>query len=843
MPSFIAANSGKYSVKVCTCRPICLAFVLVLAAVVWPVFMPCPWIFIPLSLLLAWGYYTIDRHENPRGIPRISLIIIFLVVSLLLSSLVFIRVNGRIREFNSVAAKLEFSPRQQLFMATVIGFPEGFYDSWSLPIVLDQAIDGQSAISSLKPGTRLSLRLPPTPYNNNRLPLVGDRITVEAKVRGYRSPKHPFLASRRYRWMVSDSRFFAEVGQWDQLTIDSSQHRFFIMRSIDELRRWLYGKIHEKIQTENIAGILKALLLGTRDSLSPEMKDLFLDFGIYHLFAISGLHVGIVVSVIFFFTIWLLNWLIPHFFIAGPRKSAAVIALFSGWLYVFMTGMHLPAVRAGIMASIFLLAIVLDMIEDPFSALMMAIIIILIIWPQSLFQLSFQLSIAAVAAILLAVSGFQRIGSGLKSSILPGMDASHKWLRTLLYRGLIAMLIGTAAWLATMPLLLNRFHYLTPFSLLSNLFLVPLFSLIVLPFGLLTLLVLPVPGIGFGCIQLLSWLMGIIITSCQWLHGLLPKFRWYYPSLSGLEMILFYGFWLLLGTAIIRRRKSLPVIGLLLILILSVGDWIYWQDRREHRNYLSINCFAGGNTQSAIMEMPGGDVVMLNGGGFPGGHFSMARLVIAPYCWSKKISKIRTLILTKPQNGLVAGLDYMVRNFSIREIWYNGLWTGYPPFRQFYQWTRNHGVRWRKLTDLSRPRYFNQLEITAINPVANDLRPVKPWKKFLQEMSLSLNIIFGQARIILWGGTELGGREWLSTHALELEQLEALICVRPLTKSAVFPVPGLAKLPQIVIGPRCDAVGEGKKRLKDFIFWETRGNGFIHLDIYPDGHMIINGEY
>jgi len=110
-------------------------------------------------------------------------------------------------------------------------------------------------------------------------------------------------------------------------------------------------------------------------------------------------------------------------------------------------------------------------------------------------------------------------------------------------------------------------------------------------------------------------------------------------------------------------------------------------------------------------------------------------------------------------------------------------------------------------------------------------------------MSLSLNIIFGQARIILWGGTEPGVRDWLSIHALELEQLEALICIRPLTESAVFPVPGLAKLPQIVIGPRCDAVVTGKKRLTDFIFWETRENGFLHLDIYPDGQMIINGEY
>jgi len=642
-------------VKFCARRPLCLLFVLVTAAVLWPVFLPSlsPWLFLLFSLLLAWGYYVISRHENPLGIPRIPLIVLFLAFSLLLSSLVFLRVNGRIREFNAVVANPGMLHRQQKFTATVVGFPEGFYNSWLLPVRLDQVIDAQSANSFLTPGTLLSLRLPPTSYHNRCLPLIGDRITVKAKVRAYQAPKHPFLASRRYRWMVSESRFFAEVGQWNDLTRDLVPHHFFIIRPIDKLRRWLYGKIHQNIQTKNSAGILKALLLGVRDSLEPEMKDLFLDFGIYHLFAISGLHVGIVVSVIFFFMVWLLNWLIPHFFIAGPRKSAAAIALVCGWLYVLITGMHLPALRAGIMASIFLLAIMIDMAEDSFAALMMAIIIILLIWPQSLFQLSFQLSVAAVAAILLAINGFQTIKPRLELYLFPDQDTHHQWLRPLLYRVAMVMVIGAAAWLATLPLLLNRFHYLTPFSLLSNLFLVPLFSLIILPLGIFTLVVLPIPGIDSISIQLLSRLVSIIITGLQWLHGLLPKFRWYYPSLSGLEMMLFYGFWLLAGIAIINRRKLLPFIGLLLILVVCLGDWVYWQDRREHRDYLTASCFVGGTMQSAIMEMPGGDVVMLNGGGFPQSRFSMARQVIAPYCWSKKISTIKALILTEPQNGAV----------------------------------------------------------------------------------------------------------------------------------------------------------------------------------------------
>lgn len=827
--------------KVCIRRPIFLALVLVVAAVVWPVFLPYPQFFIPFSFLLAGGCYAIDHFEHSPGIPRISLIIIFLTLSLLPALLVFLEVTSRVDEFEAVAANAELSHRQQLFAATVVGFPEGYYDSWSLPIVFDQFLDDCSGALPLKPGTRLSLRLPSTPYDDDRLPLIGDHIAIKAVIRGYRPPKHPFLASRRYRWMVSDRRFFAEAGQWDNVTIDSGQPHFFIMRPIDELRRWLYGKIHESMQAEEVAGIVKALLLGTRDSLSPEMKDLFLDFGIYHLLAISGLHVGIVVSVFFFFTVWLMNWLVPHFFIAGPRKSAAVIALSAGWFYVFMTGMHLPAVRAGIMASIFLLAIILDMAEDPFAGLMMAIIIVLVIWPQSLFQLSFQLSVFAVAAILLALRGFQRLVPELKNYMLPVLDARPQWLRTAFYRGLTLMLIGTAAWLATMPLLLNRFHYLTPFSLLSNLFLVPLFSLIILPFGIFTLVALPVPGLGFGCLRLLSWLMSAIISSCQWLHELLPKFRWYYPSLSGLEMVLFYGFWLLLGTVLVSRRKFLPITGLLLILVLGMGDWIYWQGRREHREYLTISCFSGGNIQSAILEMPGGEVALLNGGGFSRSRFSMARQVIAPYCWSEKISRIKSLILTNPQNGSVAGLDYMVQNFGIREIWYNGLWTGYPPFRQFYEWTRDRGVRWRKLTDLSRPRYFNQLRITAVNPLANGILPMRPWKKFLREMSLSLNIAFGRARVMLWGGSGVGVSQWLLTHTSELEQPGELICIRPLTEPVVFPMPGSVP-PLIVVSPRCNAISTERGYLTESVCWETRKDGFLHLDIYPDGNVLINNE-
>jgi len=822
-------------------RPLYLTFVLVLAAVAWPVFLGSSWFFFSFSLLLIFAYYVFERHRHHDGVPYMMLFITFSAFSLLLSQLVFSRVQDRVKEFQTLVNHQEMSTRQSLVVtATVVGFPEGYYDSWSLPLRVEQVHGGHPGMLFLKPGMRLSLRLPPAPYDSDLLPLVGDRVTVKAAVRGYRLPKHPFLAAGRYRWMVGESLFFAEATAWNDLKIEPGRRTFSFLRAVDNWRRRLYKEIHQQIHAGQVSGVLTALLLGTRDSLTPEMKDLFLDYGIYHLFAISGLHVGIVVSVVFFFTVWLLNRLVPHFFIAGPRKAAAVTALLAGWLYVFVTGMHLPAVRAGIMASIFLGAIMLDMAEDSFSALMLAVIIILVVWPQSLFQLSFQLSVAAVAAILVAVGALRIIIGDWRNALRTIGSRLPPWLPTLAYRGAVIMVVGTAAWLATMPLLINRFHYLTPFSLLSNLFLVPLFSLLVLPLGILVLVLLPFPGIGSCCLQLLAWSLKAIIDGCQWLHALIPRFRWYFPSFSGLELLLFYGFWLLLGAVLLSRKKSLPIIALLLILTVGAGDWIYWQDRREHRDYLSISCFAGGSMQAAVMEMPNGDVVLLNGGAFPRRRFSMARQVIAPYCWSEKIGRVKALVLTSPQNGSVVDLDYLVRSFHIREIWYNGLWTGYPPFRRFNRWSRDYGVRWRKLTDLSRPRYFDQLEITAVNPLANGSHQTGSWKEFRRQMSLSLQILFGGSRVLLWGGTEVGLKDWLHRDAGAGKRLDALICVRPLTATALL-FPGPDRRPQLLVSPRVAEVPK-KEREVGCEYWQTREDGFLRLDLYPDGKIMVNSH-
>ena len=203
-----------------------------------------------------------------------------------------------------------------------------------------------------------------------------------------------------------------------------------------------------------------------------------------------------------------------------------------------------------------------------------------------------------------------------------------------------------------------------------------------------------------------------------------------------------------------RYKKS----GLFLLLILSFAgllDRAWWWSEQE-REKISLAAFIGGKPQSLLFEMPGGEALLINGGSWPGSSFSMAEKVIAPYCWQRKIKRIDTLILTEPQRGLVGGLLFLVEHFQVREIWYHGVWSGYPPFKNFCRETQDRfGVRWRKLSSLSFPFRLNGVDISVLGPPANDFIFSPSRKESLLGMAPSLLLRYGDLSALVWGGGQV----------------------------------------------------------------------------------------
>ena len=194
------------------------------------------------------------------------------------------------------------------------------------------------------------------------------------------------------------------------------------------------------------------------------------------MLSISGLHVGAIAVVFFLLIKWLLKrseYLMLRFKVVRIAAALTILPLF---FYTAVAGFNTPAVRAFLMISVFFLAIIAGRNENKINTLGVAAFIILLWHPWSLFELSFQLSFAAVLGILLAHKYFPfRFGT---------------------LRDKAATLIKTtcAATFATFPLIINSFGILPVVSIPANMIMVPLVELLIVPLGLLSFLAFMISG-------------------------------------------------------------------------------------------------------------------------------------------------------------------------------------------------------------------------------------------------------------------------------------------------------------------------------------------------------------
>ncbi len=220
-------------------------------------------------------------------------------------------------------------------------------------------------------------------------------------------------------------------------------------------------------------GMVQALLLGCRSELSAEAHKLFVRTGTLHIFAISGLHVGIVVGLIIF----------SLAVMSVPRRWWVLLVAPMLIAYTLMTGMKPSAIRACIMAVVFLSAAAMHRRADSFSALAFAALLLLSFSPGILTEASFVLSFSVVAGLLLMFSSFERVLRPLWAPDPYRLARESRMIR--LVRGggrYLAALAGVsvAAWLVSAPLIATYFGRIAPVALLANVFVVPMAFLIVL---------------------------------------------------------------------------------------------------------------------------------------------------------------------------------------------------------------------------------------------------------------------------------------------------------------------------------------------------------------------------
>ena len=403
------------------------------------------------------------------------------------------------------------------------------------------------------------------------------------------------------------------------------------------LARWrqsLRDRIVAVLGTGADAALVRALVLGDRDGLTPAQWEVFARTGTSHLIAISGLHVGLVAGLLYLAARWLWARAGPlALYLAAPR-AGALAALAGALGYSALAGFAVSTQRALVMLAVVLLAVVAARTLRPPSALLLALAVVLAADPASMLSYGFWLSFGAVAVLLYA------LGRRLRPPGLPWRWGSAQWAVAL---GLLPMLL----------LFFGRASLVAP---AVNLIAVPAFGIllpVILAGTLATLVtgwVLPLVLVGDGLELAYQGLAAI--SASPWatlVPGGRPGWVWL-AAAAGVLLLLaprglpgrWLGLVLLLPLALVRPAAPAP--GVARIALLDVGQGL-----------------------AAVVRTASHVLVYDTGPRFPSG-FNTGDAVIVPYLREIGVDHLDLLVASHADQDHAGGLAGLMDEIGVAEL-------------------------------------------------------------------------------------------------------------------------------------------------------------------------------
>jgi competence protein ComEC len=294
-----------------------------------------------------------------------------------------------------------------------------------------------------------------------------------------------------------------------------------ILRAAQKSRAWMQYALCRGLEgSPDVQNFLNGIVLGLRHQTPEDIEEPFQQTGTLHLFAVAGLHVGIVAALL-----WMLATVARL-----SRKWATALIIPLLLFYAAVTGLHVSSVRAAVMTSILLGGFFFERKVFVLNSLAAAAFFLLCWNTSELFSTGFQLSFSVVGAIILFADplfGVLRSWGApdpfLPRSLLRGprhfMHLAFEWL----CRGAS---VSLAAWLGSLPFVLWYFNIVTPISLLANLVVVPI-AFFILAIALLSLLLTPLllwPAVIFNNA---NWFLAQVVLGIVHLLAQVPGGHFY----------------------------------------------------------------------------------------------------------------------------------------------------------------------------------------------------------------------------------------------------------------------------------------------------------------------------
>jgi competence protein ComEC len=485
----------------------------------------------------------------------------------------------------------------------------------------------------------------------------GDLIHFSAVLRVPAPMRNPGAFDWR-AWLERQGiHFTATIRRGDAVEVEAHDRGNPVMATAVWLSRYLERSLRLGLEDEpKLAGALAGMVIGERSEIPTETYKDFQRTGVFHVFAINGLHVGLVTGIV----------LIVLRMARIPRRWCAVAAVPLLVLYVFATGAHPGAVRALVMACALLIGWTLVRPADTLNSLAAAALVILLYAPTQLFNSGFQLSFAVVLAI---VTLTPRIEAQLTPWIATDPFLPEEfvpvWRKKLERRlrwviGLLSCSI--AAWLGLVPLMALYFNLFTPISIIANLLVIPLLGCII-ALGLLAALAHAVGAwLTLTLNNANSLLIAVMAWGVKWLEAVPFGHRFVHAPPVWMAWAYYaFGVLALSSRVPVQRRRLVAVVAapaMCVALLFNAGS----------SNKVDLNVLSLTDGASIFVRAPGhSDVLIDGGGGWEGTH------VVVPFLRSEGVNRLAATVLTCGDKAHAAGLTVVSGEVASRQAVWSGI--------------------------------------------------------------------------------------------------------------------------------------------------------------------------
>lgn len=408
------------------------------------------------------------------------------------------------------------------------------------------------------------------------------------------------------------------------------------------------SKIYDICLPEEESAIIKAMIIGDKSGLSEEYKSLYRISGAYHILAISGLHIGILYMFI--------NYMLRLIF---TRKIGGIITLIILFLYCILTGSGVPTVRAVTMCSIIIVGDIIYRKHDTLTSVSFAALCLLIYEPLYLWDIGFQYSFSAVYSIVLTTRYFERflLLISFKIDVLQFVF-NNSFVKKSLPPSL-------SAFLGTLPVAIFHFYYLMPYSVITNLLVIPTVSILVIfgfSVGIIGLISLPLATFLCGPIYALLKVYENIFI----IIGNLPFSQVLVGSVSLLTVLLFYLLIFMFTFCLERYNEKYKYRNHLFIFILII--FISTLSYKKIFTYPEINMLDVGQGDCVVISKNGKTIIVDGGGTNSEVGRNTGVNVLVPYLNYNGINYVDIAFITHTDSDHMIGILELLQLKKVGKI-------------------------------------------------------------------------------------------------------------------------------------------------------------------------------